>query len=77
MKLAEVVLEAWMAKRLGLPLSWDAGVTTRAKRSQTIREAILKGDLGDALAGYRKGHSESWTRLFERVYSEPLQPKEP
>jgi hypothetical protein len=76
MKLAEVVLEAWMAKRLGLPIGWDGGVTTRAKRSQTIREAILRGDLGDVLAGHRRGHSETWARLFERGYSEPLQPKE-
>jgi hypothetical protein len=75
----KVVVEAWMAQRLGLPLGWDGGVTTREDRREAIRQEILGRNLGGIVAGKRRGEPKpkTWAQLFERVYSEPLQPKEP
>jgi len=69
----DVVVEAWMARKLGLPMSWDGGVTTRADRREKIRAAILDGAKGQTIAG-RRAHKtpETWAELFRRVYREPL-----
>jgi len=66
-----------MAQRLGLPLDWDAGVTTAEQRREKIRTAILEQQRALTIAGKRAGQpAETWKALFERVYRIPLQPKE-
>ena len=76
MKLGEVIVELWLARRLGLPLSWAAGVTTRDQRRETIRAAIFDRNLADAVAGNAKGKPETWAQLFQRVYRQPINPME-
>lgn len=76
MKLGEVIVELWLARRLGLPLNWAAGVTTRDQRRETIRAAILDRNLADAVAGNAKGKPETWAQLFQRVYRQPINPME-
>jgi hypothetical protein len=69
--------EAWMARRLELPLDWDAGVTTAEQRREKIRAAIVDQQRDLSIAGKRKGQpAETWKALFERVYRVPLKPKE-
>ncbi len=68
-----VVVEAWMAQKLGLPMSWDGGVTTREERRERIRRAIVDTGRESAIAGKRAGQPcETWQALFERVYRQPL-----
>ncbi len=76
MKLGEVIVELWLARRLGLPLSWAAGVTTRDQRREKIRAAILDRNLADAVAGNAKGKPETWAQLFQRFYRQPINPME-
>jgi hypothetical protein len=76
MKLGEVIVELWLARRLGLPLNWAAGVTTRDQRRDKIRAAILDRNLADAVAGNAKGKPETWAQLFQRVYRQPINPME-
>lgn len=66
----------WLARRLELPLSWAAGVTTREIRRDRIRAVILDRGLADRVAGTAKGRPETWREIYERVYRSPLQPKE-
>jgi hypothetical protein len=74
---APLVVETWMARRLGLPLSWDAGVTTSEIRRELIRTAILEQHRALSIAGKRPGHpAETWQALFERLYRQPLKPTE-
>lgn len=69
--------EAWMARRLGLPLDWDAGITTAEQRREKIRAAIVDQQRALSIAGKRKGQpAETWKALFERLYRIPLNPKE-
>jgi hypothetical protein len=75
----KLVIEAWMARKLGLPLSWDGGVTTREERRERIRAAILEQQREGAVAGRRHGQPcETWAQLFLRVYSQSInqQPKD-
>jgi hypothetical protein len=73
MKLGEVIVELWLARRLGLPLSWAAGVTTRDQRRETIRAAILAKGLANDVAGKRPNKTpETWAQVFQRVYARPL-----
>jgi hypothetical protein len=75
----KLVVEAWMARRLGLPLSWDGGITTREDRREIIRAAILEKQCGGAIAGRRHGQPcETWNQLYQRVYGQSVnqQPKE-
>lgn len=77
MKLTDAINEAWMARRLRLPLDWDSGVTTAEQRREKIRAAIVTEGRALSLAGKRKGNQgETWKSLFERVYRIPLQPTE-
>ena len=70
---ARVVVEAWMAQRLGLPMSWDAGVTTCEDRREKIRAAILAKGLANDVAGKRPNKTpETWAQLFQRVYGRQL-----
>lgn len=65
--------EAWMARKLELPLSWAAGVTTAEQRKERIRAAIREQGREYAIAGKRPGQpAETWGALFERVYGEPF-----
>lgn len=69
--------EAWMARKLELPLDWDAGVTTAEQRREKIRIAIVEQQRALSIAGKRKGQpAETWKALFQRVYRKPLEPKE-
>ncbi len=73
MRLADAMNEAWMARRLGLPLNWDAGITTGDQRREKIRSAILEQQRALSIAGKRKGKpAETWQALFERLYRTPL-----
>lgn len=73
MRVADAMNEAWMARRLGLSLDWDAGITTTDQRRETIRNAILEQRRTYSIAGKRKGHpAETWKALFERLYRSPL-----
>lgn len=77
MKMADPATEIWMARRLGLPLDWDAGVTTAEQRRETIRLAIIESQRAHQIAGKRQGRPpETWEALFQRVYRKPLEPKE-
>ena len=76
MKLAAVTAELWLAYRLRLPLNWAAGVTTFEMRRDRIRYEIIDRNLADAIAGNAKGRPETWAQVFERIYRQPLQPKE-
>lgn len=69
--------EAWMARKLELPLDWDAGVTTAEQRREKIRAAIVDQQRALSIAGKRKGQpAETWKALFERLYRIPLNPTE-
>lgn len=69
----KLVVEAWMARKLGMPLSWDGGVTTREDRRERIEAAINEQQRAYAIAGKRPGHpAETWKQLYERVYGRPL-----
>ena len=73
MKLADAMNEAWMASRLGLPLSWAAGVTTAEQRREAIRTAILQQQRALTIAGKREGKPcGTWKELFERTYRTSL-----
>lgn len=73
MKLGEVIVELWLARRLGLPLNWAAGVTTRDQRRDRIRAAILAKGLANDVAGKRPNKTpETWAQLFQRVYGRQL-----
>lgn len=73
MRLADAMNEAWMAQRLGLPLDWDAGITTAEQRREKIRTSILEQQRALSIAGKRKGQpAETWKALFERLYRTPL-----
>lgn len=76
MRLAEVIAEQWFARRLGLPLGWDAGVTSASERRDAIRDAITERALANSPAGRRGARRESWAQLFERAYHQPLQPED-
>lgn len=77
MRLADAMNETWMARRLGLPLDWDAGITTAEQRREKIRAAIVDQQRALGIAGKRKGQpAETWKALFERLYRIPLNPKE-
>lgn len=70
---APLVVELWMARRLGLPFSWDAGITTAEDRRELIRAAILEQHRALSIAGKRPGQpAETWKALFERLYHQPL-----
>lgn len=72
-----MINEAWMARKLELPLDWDAGVTTAEQRREKIRAAIVDQQRALSIAGKRKGQpAETWKALFERLYRIPLNPKE-
>ena len=57
----KLVIEAWMARKLGMPMSWAGGVTTREDRRERIRAEIIKQSRESAIAGNRTGQSpETW-----------------
>ena len=65
--------ETWMSQQLGLPLDWDAGVTTAEQRREKIRTAILEQHRALTIAGKREGKPcETWKALFERSYRTSL-----
>lgn len=65
--------ETWMSQQLGLPLDWDAGVTTAEQRREKIRTAILEQHRALTIAGKREGKPcETWKALFERSYRTTL-----
>lgn len=73
MKLADAMNEVWMSQQLGLPLHWDAGVTTAEQRREKIRTAILEQHRALTIAGKREGKPcETWKALFERSYRTSL-----
>ncbi len=77
MRLADLITEAWMARRLGMSLDWDSGVTTAEQRREKIRTAILEQQRALSIAGKRKGKpAETWQSLFQRLYRTPLNPPE-
>ena len=62
-----------MSQQLGLPLDWDAGVTTVEQRREKIRTAILEQHRALTIAGKREGKPcETWKALFERSYRTSL-----
>ena len=62
-----------MSQQLGLPLDWDAGVTTAEQRREKIRTAILEQHRALTIAGKREGKPcETWKALFERSYRTSL-----
>jgi hypothetical protein len=74
----KLVIEAWMARKLGMPMSWAGGVTTREERRERIRAEIIEQDREYAIAGKRTGQSpETWGQLFQRVYGQPVNQQPP
>lgn len=70
------VAEYWIARRLGLPLNWDGGVTSADDRREAVRRHIVENTMQCAIAGKRKGlPCETWSEFFERVYEQPLEPR--
>lgn len=71
--------ERWMALKLGLPMGWDAGVTTAEQRREYIRRVIIERGIADEAVGRGDGpraKQTNWRRLFERAYGTPLQTNE-
>lgn len=70
---SNVVVEAWMAQKLRLPMSWDAGVTTREDRREKIRARIIELGCENEFAGRTsKRGAETWAQLFMRVYRQSV-----
>jgi hypothetical protein len=59
--------EQWLARRLGLPFSWDAGATTAEQRREAIRAAVLAAG---AEAPCGRAGTITLGAAFERVYEE-------
>lgn len=71
----EMEREAWMARKLHVSGSMQ-GLTTRPERMQSIRRAILDGNLSDVRVGYKRGKPMTWAQMFEATYHAPLAPTE-
>jgi hypothetical protein len=68
----EVQGELWLAGRLGIDDLY-AGLTTREKRRERIREAILDRGLEQVVLGRAPdGKADTYSRAFERLYRQPL-----
>lgn len=71
--LLQVALEYWIARRLGLPLSWDTGSTTTEQRRESVRKAIKARGVADRPVPARYGEqNETYRQIFRRVYGVPL-----
>lgn len=71
----KLVIEIWMARKLGMPLCWDAGITTNEDRRERIRAAILQQQRQGSIAGRQAGQPcETWAQLFQRVYGQSINP---
>lgn len=71
----KLVVEAWMARKLGLSLGWDGGITTSEDRRERIRAAILQQQRQGSIAGRQTGQPcETWAQLFQRVYGQSINP---
>jgi hypothetical protein len=68
----KLIAEVWMARRLGMPLCWDAGVTTREDRRERIRAEIIRQGRESGVAGKGPTAAETWGQLFRRVYGQPV-----
>jgi hypothetical protein len=67
-----IATEVWISRRLRRP-DLFGGVTDPGARRELVRQAILDGDMAEAIAGKRKdAECETWAQLFERVYGEAL-----
>lgn len=66
--------EYWLARRLGLPLNWDAGDTTSHDRRQVIGQAIVDRGLAYSIAVEHPNTTEreTFAELYQRLYGEPL-----
>lgn len=74
----KLVIEAWMARKLGMPMSWAGGVTTREERRERIRAEIIEQAREYAIAGKRPTQpAETWGQLFQRVYGQPVNQQPP
>jgi hypothetical protein len=70
-----LVIEIWMARKLGMPLGWDGGITTSEDRRERIRAEILKQQRQGSIAGRQAGQPcETWAQLFLRVYGQSINP---
>lgn len=66
--------ERWLARRLGLQLWFNVGLSRLESRRERIREHVLEQGLADQRAGSRGGQPETFGHLFERLYGVPLEP---
>jgi hypothetical protein len=66
--------EYWLARRLGLPLNWDAGDTTTRDRREVIGRAIVERGLAYSIAVEHPTtlERETFAELYLRLYGEPL-----
>jgi hypothetical protein len=64
--------EIWLAGRLGIDDLY-AGVTTREQRRERLREEILNRGLAQVVLGRGPdGNSDTYSRVFMRLYREAL-----
>lgn len=64
--------EIWLAGRLGIDDLYG-GVTTREQRRERLREEILNRGLAQVVLGRGPdGKSDTYSRVFERLYREAL-----
>lgn len=70
--------ELWFARRIGTLIDAAfSGATDRPIRMQRCRLAIIAGGLEKVILGKRPdGKTETCAEGFERLYGEPLQPKQ-
>lgn len=78
MAFKELDAEIWFAKRLVQLLTpMFVGTTERAIRKERFRNAIISAGLEKVILGKRAdGKCETCAEGFERLYGEPLQPKQ-
>ena len=64
---------SWLARKLGLPDSWDAGDTTREMRADRIRQVILERGLADSIVANTPQRGPiTYRQAFVECTGEPL-----
>lgn len=67
----DIVNEAWIAKRLGLPELFLGTTSTQIRRDR-LKVVLLERELTDSIAGRADGKPITWRALFLQLYGEEL-----
>jgi hypothetical protein len=63
----DIVNEAWICKRLGLPELF-AGVTSTEIRRDRLKVVLIERELTESVAGRADGKPVKWRDLFKQLY---------